>query len=157
MEIFEKLGSAFNSTSSMVKKKAEDLAESARLSSRLNAQQEEKRRLLQELGEKCFSQEKGNPVPAFAEIVQRRNETDEKIQTLQAQLLKLKHQRTCPQCGASVDSNAAFCSACGGQLPLSAPVTAVLRESDNRFCVFCGTALDEEDLFCPVCGKKQEE
>ena len=154
MEIFEKLGSAFNSTSSMVKKKAEDLAESARLSSRLNAQQEERRRLLQELGEKCFSQEKGNPVPAFAELVQRLNETEEKIQ---AQLLKLKHQRTCPQCGASVDSNAAFCSACGGQLPLSAPVTAVLRESDNRFCVFCGTALDEEDLFCPVCGKKQEE
>ena len=141
MEIFEKLGSAFNSTSSMVKKKAEDLAESARLSSRLNAQQEERRRLLQELGEKCFSQEKGNPVPAFAELVQRLNETEEKIQTLQAQLLKLKHQRTCPQCGASVDSNAA----------------AVLRESDNRFCVFCGTALDEEDLFCPVCGKKQEE
>ena len=112
---------------------------------------------MQELGEKCFSQEKGNPVPAFAELVQRLNETEEKIQTLQAQLLKLKHQRTCPQCGASVDSNAAFCSACGGQLPLSAPVTAVLRESDNRFCVFCGTALDEEDLFCPVCGKKQEE
>ena len=157
MEIFEKLGSAFNSTSSMVKKKAEDLAESARLSSRLNAQQEEKRRLLQELGEKCFSQEKGNPVPAFAELVQRLNETEEKIQTLQAQLLKLKHQRTCPQCGASVDSNAAFCSACGGQLPLSAPVTAVLRESDNRFCDFLRDSAGRRRLFCPVCGKKQEE
>lgn len=156
MEFFEKLGSAFNSTSSMVKKKAEDLAESARLSSRLNAQQEEKRRLLQELGEKCFSQEKGNPVPAFAELVQRLNETEEKIQTLQAQLLKLKHQRTCPLCGAPVDSNAAFCSVCGGQLPPSKPNIADSQESNSRFCTFCGAVLDEEDLFCPVCGKKQE-
>ncbi|HIW55233.1 MAG TPA: zinc ribbon domain-containing protein [Candidatus Ruthenibacterium merdigallinarum] len=157
MEIFGKPGSAFNSTSSMVKRKAEDLAEGARLSSRLNARQEEKRQLLQELGEKCFSQEKDSPAPDFAELVKKLKEAEEQIQTLQAQLLKLKNQRTCPLCGTPVDSNAAFCPACGGKLPLSAPDAAAPQEACGRFCIFCGTTLDEEDLFCPVCGKKQEE
>jgi hypothetical protein len=48
----------------------------------------------------------------------------------------------CPSCGPRPESDALFCSSCGGRLP--APAT----------CARCGTTLSSDSRFCEGCGSR---
>jgi len=50
-------------------------------------------------------------------------------------------ERTCPQCGETVEADHAFCTNCGGR--------AVRRPACE-----CGTTLRSEWAYCPDCGRR---
>ncbi len=50
--------------------------------------------------------------------------------------------KTCQKCGATVPSDAKFCSSCGEKLPT------------KRFCSNCGAEVDGNAKFCSSCGNK---
>lgn len=49
---------------------------------------------------------------------------------------------SCPECGASMASNAKFCPECGAKL------------KDAKFCTGCGAKVTAGTKFCPECGEK---
>jgi hypothetical protein len=49
---------------------------------------------------------------------------------------------TCPSCGPRPESDALFCSSCGGRLPAPAA------------CAHCGTVLSSDSRFCEGCGSR---
>lgn len=53
------------------------------------------------------------------EIVNEIKQKNEKIDKLTAEILGTKYKRVCPNCGAGIDFNAPFCSACGAKLEFS--------------------------------------
>ena len=50
----------------------------------------------------------------------------------------------CPNCGATVQKGAKFCSECGTKMPVS------------KFCSACGAKLGDNAKFCSECGHKAE-
>ncbi len=80
--------------------------------------------------------------------------------------------KTCPQCGASVEENALFCSKCGYRFPEPAPAAPAPAEAApaaapaepqpapaapapaKAFCPQCGKEVAPDALFCPECGAK---
>jgi hypothetical protein len=48
----------------------------------------------------------------------------------------------CPSCGPRPESDALFCSSCGGRLPAPAA------------CAHCGTVLSSDSRFCEGCGSR---
>lgn len=56
--------------------------------------------------------------------------------------------KTCPKCGASLEDEAAFCSACGSVIAAPGPEGAGRVE----YCGRCGERLAAGTQFCPNCG-----
>ena len=51
--------------------------------------------------------------------------------------------RTCRNCGAQLDDDARFCTACGTKV-----------EDPGRVCPNCGAKVDDDAHFCTECGTK---
>jgi hypothetical protein len=54
----------------------------------------------------------------------------------------LDSSRSCPSCGPRPETDALFCSTCGGRLPLAGT------------CAGCGAALAADSQFCERCGAR---
>ncbi len=54
---------------------------------------------------------------------------------------KAKEMIKCQKCGADVEENQKFCSACGAKI--------------GNFCKACGTRLNKKQKYCPECGALQ--
>lgn len=71
-----------------------------------------------------------------------------------------KAKKNCMYCGASIDADATFCTACGRDLrPAARPdmrsrAAAAGRATGKRIiCANCGKAVDQGSSVCPFCGK----
>lgn len=69
-------------------------------------------------------------------------------------------KKNCMYCGASIDADAVFCTACGRDLrPTARPdmrsgaAAAERAESRKIICANCGKAVDQGSSVCPFCGK----
>ena len=58
-------------------------------------------------------------------------ESKAKIQSLKEQLKQLKGMYKCPQCGAEVPANSAFCSSCGAKLIVEEPKEENVVDSEE--------------------------
>ena len=75
--------------------------------------------------------------------------TAEQIAQYQAQIRQIKGIRLCPECGAEVGPDSAFCGGCGARMEPSAP-------QGGRTCPKCGSPADGDSLFCAACGTRLE-
>ena len=63
----------------------------------------------------------------------------------------------CPHCGAIIDRDSSFCSACGLKIEWPSPEEAAEESTPAmKNCVSCGREINAEALFCTYCGSKQD-
>ncbi len=55
----------------------------------------------------------------------------------------------CPNCGASQDEGALYCTICGSKMDMTAPMPPA---SSAGWCTVCGTQLEPGAAFCTMCG-----
>lgn len=60
--------------------------------------------------------------------------------------------KKCYSCGAEIEDEDVFCSACGARYAEPAPA-----EEGKYFCMECGAELSSGAMFCPKCGTKRGE
>ena len=110
------------------------------------------------LGSMYYEKHKNDPEPEFAQIVATITQTLNTIEEHQKTLSSLEQSEiTCPSCGASASSNAAFCPNCGQALGQSI-ATASEQPTENReqACPYCGAAVQACESVCSACGSPIE-
>ena len=151
MAFFEDLGKKLSDVGQGVASQAKNLAELTKLNSAVNDKEKQITQLYTAMGKAYFEAHKADETPAYEEIAA--------ILTLQAEILacqeeikQIKGIVKCPNCGADIPLDAAFCNGCGAKAPERNPAPA--PEAANRFCPNCGGALNKDAAFCKHCGTR---
>lgn len=81
----------------------------------------------------------------YAQLIAAIREIETRIDGYRRQILALKGVQLCPQCGAEVPINAAYCNHCGYKMPEYIPAGMIK-------CTNCGQLVREGTRFCTRCG-----
>lgn len=156
MAFFEQLGKKLSDAGQGVAQQTKNFAEVTRLNSTISDKEKQITQLYQSIGQAYYQSHQDDAVPEFqAETEQIKNLLVE-IAQHQEEIKQIKGIEKCPNCGADVPVQAAFCNSCGTKMTPSAPPVQVSAEG-MRICPACGTALGKDNLFCTHCGTKLEE
>ncbi|SKB82697.1 hypothetical protein SAMN06296386_10644 [Lachnospiraceae bacterium] len=116
MGFLDSLSGQITNAGKDIKKKAADTAETMRLQNEIRANQTKIDKFCEELGKRVYEDIKDNPDEKYAYYVDNIMKLQERIEDDQRSLQGLKSVRVCPECGASVDGDSAFCTCCGTKL-----------------------------------------
>lgn len=130
MDFFSKLGETISATGKDVTQKAKDLTGLAKLNIDLKAKEDFIQHQYTEVGKQYYELHKDDVEPLFEEI-NLIAETFKEIEQLKAEMIELRGQKKCFNCGAVMDLDAIFCNRCGTKYD------SVFEEED--------TATKEED------------
>jgi len=60
----------------------------------------------------------------------------------------------CPQCGAALDPESAFCAQCGAQARVICSECGASSPRGGKYCRYCGRSIQEMDPTCRKCGAR---
>lgn len=132
-------------------RKAKDLSEIAKLNSAISDAETRITELYVKIGYEIYRIYRDDPLPEVAELIGEVLELHGSVESYKLQIQAINAVSTCPQCGAKIKSDMAFCSGCGFKLAREE------KPEEGRqavFCSNCGTLITDGYLFCTVCGKK---
>ena len=115
MEFFDKLGETLMTAGRDVSQKAKELSGAAKLNLDIKAKEDFVQKQYAEIGRQYYEAHKDDASTEFEQFASIR-EALESIEQMKKDLLELKGAKACPQCGAKMSENAAFCSECGASL-----------------------------------------
>jgi len=101
-----------------------------------------------------YEAHKHDPEAQYQEDIAKISNLYSEIAQSQEKIKQIKGVVKCPQCGADVPLNAAFCNACGAKIEHDS--VAKTNGGINKICPVCHFAVDPEDSFCNHCGAKIE-
>ena len=130
--------------------KAKDLSGLAKLNSTISNAENQISDLYGKIGYEVYCAYCDAPLPEVAEMIRQITDLHRTIESCKAQIKAINTADLCPQCGAKVGRNVAFCSGCGYKLP-GAEQPAPAKAS---FCSKCGAAISANSLFCTSCGER---
>lgn len=155
MAFFEQLGKRLSDAGQGVAQQTKNFADVARLNSAISDKERRITQLYQSIGQAYYQRHQDDAAPEF------QAETEE-IRRLLAEILRdqeeIKQIRgivKCPECGADVPFQAAFCNSCGAKMTPGTPLQGAAE--GKRTCPTCGAVSGEENLFCTNCGTRLEE
>lgn len=114
MAFFTKLGETISATGKDVSQKARELTEIAKLNMDVKAKEDFVTKQYMEIGKQYFELHKGDEEPFFEEIGLIKDSLAE-IEQLKSDIAELKGKKKCPECGAVVEQDSAYCSKCGAK------------------------------------------
>ena len=115
MEFFDKLGETLMTAGRDVSQKAKELSGAAKLNLDIKAKEDFVQKQYAEIGRQYYEAHKDDASTEFEQFASIR-EALESIEQMKKDLLELKGAKACPQCGAKMSEDAAFCSECGASL-----------------------------------------
>lgn len=130
MDFFNKAKETITKTSNDVAKKAKNLAEMAKLSSQVSAKESTIKATYVEIGKYVYENSREGAPEEIAAKMTLIDEAMAEIESLKAEILKLKGSLKCPQCGSEVADTVAFCPSCGCKMP--EPVVDVVDEGEVK-------------------------
>ena len=158
MAFFETLGKKITETSQEVVQKTKDTAEILKLSSMISDEESQLKEYYIELAKAYYEANKDSIPEDYASHFAKITEKLTTISSLNDQINKVKGMFPCPNCGASLPSDALFCSSCGTKIEKPEEPEPVAEEtSDVKCCAKCGEPIQEGFAFCIGCGTKIEE
>ena len=131
--------------------KAKGMSESLRLTGVIKEEENKQTEFYKMLGKYFYECHREI---ADGEAIQWCNEIDmskQRVEQYQEKLQPSKGAARCPNCGAAISVNAAFCQVCG------AKTTEPKKRPGTRICSTCGAQLEADAGFCTVCGSKVTE
>lgn len=155
MAFFEQLGKRLSDAGQGVAQQTKNLADVTRLNGAISDKERRITQLYQSIGQTYYQRHQDDAAPEF------QAETEE-IRRLLAEILRdqeeIKQIRgivKCPECGADVPFQAAFCNSCGAKMTPGTPLQGAAE--GKRTCPTCGAVSGEGNLFCTNCGTRLEE
>lgn len=130
--------------------KAKDLTDLAKLNNTISNSERQISELYGNIGYEVYCAYRNAPLPEVADLFSQITELHQLIENCKAQIKAINAADTCPQCGAKVTKNMAFCSGCGYKLP----VAEQPAPDEVCACVHCGAAVSADSVFCSSCGAK---
>lgn len=128
--------------------KAKDMSESLRISGSIREEENKQAELYKQIGQFYFENYGEQAEGQVKEWCSNIAASKAQVMQYKEQLRILKGTVACPNCGAEVSSNSAFCNVCGTKIEVSR------RQSKGKVCPNCGAAADAGSTFCTTCGTK---
>lgn len=128
--------------------KAKDMSESLKISGLIREEENKQTELYKQIGqfyfENCAEQAEGQLKEWCSNVAASKAQ----VMQYKEQLRILKGTVGCPNCGAEVPSNSAFCNVCGTKIEVPR------RKTKGKVCPNCGAVADTGATFCTTCGTK---
>jgi hypothetical protein len=99
-----------------ISEKGKDVIEITKLNSQIGSEKDKIKDLYYKIGELVYKTFSAGESTAYDESCVQIKEIEDKISELQAKVLELKNATKCPNCGAEVTKETAFCSKCGSKV-----------------------------------------
>jgi DNA-directed RNA polymerase subunit RPC12/RpoP len=144
------IGEAFSKFGKTIVDGTQKTAKQVSLAAEIDSLETKVKKLYLELGDKYYSIFGESPaeelVPYCDEIRRAKNDIAEKKKTMS----ELSGKKTCPYCGAPIDTTTIFCSACGKKVTGE----EAAAQAPARLCPKCGAETAEGAAYCNHCGEK---
>lgn len=151
MDIFNKAKESFAVAGKGFTQKASDVSGYARVTMKIKEEEKQIEQALRELGSLLFDQHNAESVQMFPQQTENIRQLYAALRADREELVYLKGNKVCPNCGAELDNDVQRCTSCG------ANVENVVRPGSARmFCQNCGSQLAPGSKFCNNCGAKIE-
>ena len=117
-----------NKTGHDTVQKVKDSTEISRINTLIQAEQNEQIKIFAEIGRQYYNLEKENDAlnEPFAKLFSDISESNEKIASYQAEILRIKNVKRCPKCGRECSQDSVFCAGCGTQVSMAIIVPNVV-------------------------------
>lgn len=155
MSWFDQLSGAVTKATRDLSGKAQELADTAKLNSKISDAKSLMKRVYAQIGEEYYKAHKDDADNEFAEKFRMISEAEESIAAYRSELDRMKGTVRCTSCGASVSKDALFCPKCGAKVEKPAAPEETNEENAEepvRFCSICGEKLAVDAQFCVNCG-----
>lgn len=116
MAFLGKIKETVTDTSKMVAQKAKDMAEVTKLNGQISTEEAKIKEAYLAIGKRYFEENMGEVSDAYINDFTIINEAKARISELQEQIKTIKGVFSCPNCGAEVTTESAFCSSCGAKI-----------------------------------------
>ena len=150
MAIWHNLSKAASDATAKAVEQAKTLTEITRLNSLIADEEKRMNDYYLGLGKRYAELFQADHAVELEEFFTGISECGRKIQAYRAQIQNVKGVVRCEKCGAEVSKGAAFCSACGTQIPVQQQDDTL----NNAMCQKCGAKIEDDMLFCTSCGTK---
>ena len=147
MAFFDRVSRQITATGQNVSQQAKNLAEITKLNGQASSIDKELSERYQALGQAYYERHKNDPTAELSNMINEIAALNADLAQIKERVKQIKGIEKCPQCGADVPRDAAFCSACGYKM-IAKP------SAGKQFCVHCGTELEIGSLFCTNCGMR---
>lgn len=132
--------------------KAKDMTEIARMNLAISDSEKKLHSQFAQLGRTWFERYGASPEAAFEELTDSIKEQQAKLADCREKVKALKGMEQCPNCGADMEHDAAFCAVCGGKRPGAAQAVSAVT-APGQYCPSCGRLVGSR-AFCSGCGAK---
>lgn len=155
MAFFEKIGKKLSDAGQGVSQQAKNLSEISRLNGVISESEKKAEELYRTIGAAYYEAHKGEIAGEQGDLIAELDGLMSEIRRAEEKILAIKGIGHCPECGAEVTAEAAFCSACGARLPEPpAPPEEEFSLPEERLCPNCKTPAAPDNLFCNHCGTR---
>ena len=119
-DVLSKLKKNFGETAEVIGKKTENFVEIQKLKSQIHTANHEIAQNYEEMGEMIYRRyQQGETLDAeLTAICEDITELKAEVASCKDEIGQYRGESTCPECGASVPANAAFCMKCGAPMPV---------------------------------------
>ena len=142
MAFLDEIGKTISGAGQNAVKQAKEVTEISRLTAAINENRSNIAKINQQIGETYFSLHAVDPEKELVGYVEEELKIIAENEELQSQLLYLRGQQKCPECGAILSKDAFFCAACGSKI-----IPRGMKE-----CPQCGKMIKKDSAFCTQCG-----
>lgn len=158
MAFFEQLGKRISDAGQGVAHQAKSFADVTRISNEISGKEKQIAQLYQTVGQLYYEQHGNDPAPEYQQEVDTIKALFAEIAQRKEEIKQIKGIEKCPNCGADVPSQSAFCNVCGTRMaPAAEPAETPAAGEDTKICPACGAAIGKDNLFCTHCGAKLGE
>lgn len=146
MAFFDNLSKKLTDAGQSVSQQTKTMSEISRLNSLISDNRKGISRYCFELGKAYYQAHAEEENCEFPELIGQIRELLSSIEEAEEAIKRLKGITKCPNCGADVAAQSAFCAKCGTQIAAVA--------AKPRCCPSCGKEAPEGSSFCVYCGTK---
>lgn len=157
MSIFEKIGEKLSGAGQGVAQQVKNFADVARLNSIISEKEKQIAQLYIEIGQAYYEHHKIDPQGEEIERIQKISSLNAEILECKENIKQIKGVTKCPNCGADVSLDAAFCNACGTKIPPAAKFEDISSNESGALCPKCHNPVTAGNAFCNHCGTKIEQ
>ena len=149
MAFWDNLSQKASENTAKAMQKAKEMSDIAKLNAMISEEETKINNAYYQIGKLYVAMHSQDHEEEFVGMIATLAEAEEKVKSYRQQIQDIKGVVRCPQCGAEVQSGAAFCSSCGTPMPKAQPVNT----DDLVRCDSCGAMVKKGVRFCTACGK----
>lgn len=116
IDFLNKVSGSLANAGKDIGKKAKDAAEALRIQNEIKANEAKVEEHYIEIGKRYYESIADEPTEEYAYLVSSVKKLLERIADDQESLKALKGMGVCPECGAQIDGETAFCTSCGTKI-----------------------------------------